>query len=140
MACQVSFPNMSALPLRHHRGSGCGGLCRLRSLTGGQLLPDYLLEQSSLHRPIGIRAHVLALLEEAAVGGIIEYRTLTARGRRPASELLRRHGLHVERHAREAVAAEVRRETEVNPGAVGLQVEASRHAVHGVDLASQLRH
>src|SRR6266404_1518317 len=125
MACQVSFPNMSALPLRHHRGSGCGGLCRLRSLTGGQLLPDYLLEQSSLHRPIGIRAHVLALLEEAAVGGIIEYRTLTARGRRPA---------------REAVAAEVRRETEVNPGAVGLQVEASRHAVHGVDLASQLRH
>ncbi len=55
-------------------------------------------------------------------------------------EFLRRHGVHVECHAGEAVAAEVGRETEVSPAAVRLQVEPTRHAVHGVDLTPQLRH
>src|SRR5215469_6876660 len=119
---------MSVLPSCQHYGARCGTLRGFGTLTRRQPLLHDVLEESGLHTAVGVGTHVLALPEERAVCGLIQHRTGDACGSRPLCELLGRHGVHVECHAWEALAAEVRRETGVNPRAVRLQIEPSPHA------------
>src|SRR6516164_3975287 len=140
IACQVNLPNMSVLPSRQHCRVGRGTLRGSGPLTRRQTLLHDVLEESGLHTPVGVGTHVLALPEELAVFGLIQHRTGDTCFSHPLCELLWRHGVHVECHAWKAVAAEVRRKTGVDPGAVGLQVEPGPHAVHGVDHAAQPWH
>src|SRR5215469_3000010 len=136
MACQLNFPNMSVLPSCQRRhGAGCGSWHGRWSLTGRQLLPHDVLEQTGLHGSVGVGTYVLGLPEELAVCGLIQHRTGDLRGSRPLRELLGRHGVDVECHAGETVATEMCRESWVHPGAVGLEVEPGPHAVHGIDHA-----
>jgi hypothetical protein len=46
----------------------------------------------------------------------------------------------IKAHVGEAIAAELRRETLVSAGLVGLQIEPGHHVRHRIDLTAQLRH
>src|SRR5580698_7317058 len=109
MASQLSLPNMLMLRPRGYARARPSGL---RTKSRRYLLRDDLLEQPGIGHPEGERAGVHALLGQRGVARGIEGWAVIARRFDPGGEALRRHGLHVEMHSREPIAAVVARQAE----------------------------
>src|SRR5580658_7624875 len=136
MAAQVSLPSMLGLRSRGYVGVWPAGL---RARPRRQHLCGDLLEQVGSGRTVGERSHIQALPGQVGIARGIEGWAAGARGLDPGSELVGRHCVYVEKHARETVAAEVARQAVERARGVRLQVQLRRHAVHRVDHAAELR-
>src|SRR5690242_15408375 len=95
IACQVSLPNTSLL---HCRGP----------VSRRQFLVQYGSEKTGLDASIGVGFYILRLTQQPPVRGVVQYGAVGTRPRGPVGEIGGRHGLHLEMHVGETIAAEVR--------------------------------
>src|SRR5437588_8933758 len=111
------------MPSRRDFAPGMARTRRLRARPRRKLLGGDRMEEFRLCRGIAVGLHILALARELRIGSPVQSHPAAFGGLNPCGELRLGDASYPELHIREAVAAEVPRQTEHFSGAVGLQIE-----------------
>ncbi len=101
---------------------------------------EHLVVQAFFHRGKALHGVALAGLGQVQVGGLVQRLAFGLGFLHPLGKVFVAQAVELERHAREASAAVVRRHAVEHAWLVDHRIQLGLHAGHGVDHAGQVRH